>query len=63
MQGMDKRHDGHAWTKTTTSHIKNDMNLKFRTSTCGSAPQHVQATSVVTIRIANTLPAFIAPLR
>jgi hypothetical protein len=63
IQGMDKRHDGHAWTKTTTSHIKNDMNLKFRTSTCGSAPQHVQATSVVTIRIANTLPAFIAPLR
>jgi hypothetical protein len=27
MQGMDKRHDGHAWTKTVTSHIKNDMNL------------------------------------
>jgi hypothetical protein len=32
MQGMDKRHDGHAWTKTVTSHIKNDMNLTFRTS-------------------------------
>jgi hypothetical protein len=34
MQGMDKRHDGHAWTKTITSHIKNDMNLTFCTSTC-----------------------------
>jgi hypothetical protein len=34
MQGMDKHHDGHAWTKTVTSHIKNDMNLTFRTSTC-----------------------------
>jgi hypothetical protein len=33
MHGMDKRHDGHAWTKTITSHIKNDMNLTFRTST------------------------------
>jgi hypothetical protein len=34
MHGMDKRHDGHAWTKTVTSHIKNDMNLTFCTSTC-----------------------------
>jgi hypothetical protein len=34
MQGMDKRHDGHAWTKTVTSHIKNDMKLMFHTSTC-----------------------------
>jgi hypothetical protein len=34
MQGMDKHHDGHAWTKTVTSHIKNDMKLTFRTSTC-----------------------------
>jgi hypothetical protein len=31
---MDKHHDGHAWTKTIISHIKNDMNLTFRTITC-----------------------------
>jgi hypothetical protein len=34
MHGMDKRHDGHAWTKTLTSNIKSDMSLTFRTSTC-----------------------------
>jgi hypothetical protein len=34
MHGMDKRHDGHAWTKTVTSNIKSDMSLTFRTSTC-----------------------------
>jgi hypothetical protein len=34
MAGMDKRHDGHAWTKTITSHIKNDMGLTFCTSSC-----------------------------
>jgi hypothetical protein len=34
MYGMDKRHDGQAWTKTVTSNIKSDMSLTFRTSTC-----------------------------
>jgi hypothetical protein len=34
MHGMNKRHDGHTWTKTVTSHIKNDMSLTFRISTC-----------------------------
>jgi hypothetical protein len=34
MYGMDKRHDGHAWTKTVTSNIKSDTSLSFRTSTC-----------------------------
>ena len=34
MHGMDKRHDGHAWTKTVTSNIKSDVRLTFRTSTC-----------------------------
>jgi hypothetical protein len=34
MVGMDKRHDGQAWTKTITSHIKNGMGLTFRTSSC-----------------------------
>jgi hypothetical protein len=33
MHGMDKRHDGHAWTKTITSNIKSDMSLTFCTST------------------------------
>jgi hypothetical protein len=32
--GMDIHHDSHAWTKTITLHIKNDMNLTFCTSTC-----------------------------
>jgi hypothetical protein len=34
MHGMDKHHDGHAWTKTVTSNIKSDMSLTFHTSTC-----------------------------
>jgi hypothetical protein len=34
MHGMDKRHDGHAWTKIVISHIKSDMSLTFRSSTC-----------------------------
>jgi hypothetical protein len=32
MHGMDNRRNGHAWTKTITSHIKNDMSLMFYTS-------------------------------
>jgi hypothetical protein len=34
MHGMDKRHDGHAWTKTVVSNIKIDMSLTFHTSIC-----------------------------
>ena len=34
LRGMDKRHDGHAWTRTITSNIKNDMGLTFRSSSC-----------------------------
>ena len=34
LRGMDKRHNGHAWTCTITSNIKNDMGLTFRTSSC-----------------------------
>jgi hypothetical protein len=34
MHGMDKRHDGHVWTKIVTSNIKSDMSLTFRTPTC-----------------------------
>lgn len=32
--GMDKRYDGHAWTRTITSNIMNDVGLSFRTSSC-----------------------------
>ena len=34
MQGMDKRYDGHVWTKTITTNITNDMGLSFRFSSC-----------------------------
>lgn len=32
LQGMDKQFDGHAWTRTITSYIMNDLGLTFRTS-------------------------------
>jgi hypothetical protein len=34
MVGMDKRHNRHAWIKTVTLYVKNDMNLMFRISSC-----------------------------
>ena len=34
MEGMDKRYDGHAWTRTLTSNINNNLGLKFRRSAC-----------------------------
>jgi hypothetical protein len=34
MVRMDKRHDGHVWTRTSISHIKNDMGLTFRSASC-----------------------------
>jgi hypothetical protein len=34
MQGMDKRYDGHVWTKTITTNITNDFGLSFRSSAC-----------------------------
>jgi hypothetical protein len=34
MMGMDKRHNGHVWTRTYTSHIKNNMDLTFRSASC-----------------------------
>jgi hypothetical protein len=34
MVGMEKRHDGHVWTRTSTFHIKNDMGLTFRSASC-----------------------------
>ena len=29
MDGMDKRYDGHVWTKTLTTNISNNLNLTF----------------------------------
>jgi hypothetical protein len=34
IMGMYKPRNGHAWTKTITSHTKNDMGLTFCTSSC-----------------------------
>jgi hypothetical protein len=34
MHGMDKRYDGHVWTKTITTNITNDFGLSFRFSAC-----------------------------
>jgi hypothetical protein len=34
MVGMDKRHNGHVWIRTSTSHIKSDMGLTFRSASC-----------------------------
>jgi hypothetical protein len=34
MVGMDKRQDRHVWIRTSTSHIKNDMGLTFRSASC-----------------------------
>jgi hypothetical protein len=34
MVDMDKRHDGHVWTRISTSHIKSDMGLTFRSTSC-----------------------------
>lgn len=31
---MDRRYDGHAWTRTITSNIKNELKLIFWTSSC-----------------------------
>jgi hypothetical protein len=56
MHGMDKRHDGHAWTKTITSHIKSDMNLTFRTSTCVGHLRCENQHCEYTIRIHRTFP-------
>jgi hypothetical protein len=34
MEGMDKRYDGHVWTKTQTTNITNSFGLAFRSSAC-----------------------------
>ena len=36
MEDMDKRYDGHMWTKTMTTNITNSLNLTFWSSTCVS---------------------------
>jgi hypothetical protein len=56
MHGMDKHHDGHAWTKTVTSNIKSDMSLTFRTSTCISHLRCENQDCEYTSRIHRTSP-------
>ncbi len=34
MQGMDRKHDGHAWCKVKMTNINNDFNLNFRKACC-----------------------------
>ncbi len=34
MQGMDRKHDGHAWYKVKTTNIKNNFNLNFQRVCC-----------------------------
>ena len=34
MSGMDKRHDGHVWSKTVTTNITNSQGFTFKTSSC-----------------------------
>ena len=34
MDGMDKRYDGHVWTKTQSTNITNNLSLTFRSSIC-----------------------------
>ena len=34
MDGMDKQYDGHTWYKTMTTNIANNVDLKFRKSSC-----------------------------
>ena len=34
LRGMDRRYDGHAWSRTITSNIQNDLKLLFRASSC-----------------------------
>jgi hypothetical protein len=56
MHGMGKRHDGQAWTKIVTSHIKSDMSLKFRTSTCVGHLHCENQDCEYTSRICRTSP-------
>jgi hypothetical protein len=34
MQGMDKKYDGHAWSKVITTNIKNNFGLSFKKVRC-----------------------------
>jgi hypothetical protein len=54
--GMDKHHYSHAWTKTITSHIKNDMSLTFHTSTCIGHLRYENQDCKYTFRIHCTSP-------
>ena len=56
MTGMDKRYDGHAWTRTITSHIKNDAGLTFRMSSCIGHIQCNNSSCAYLSRIHRTAP-------
>jgi hypothetical protein len=56
MQGMDKHHDGHAWTKTVISNIKNHMDLTFCTSTCAGHLRCGNQDCEYTTRVHRTSP-------
>ena len=56
MHGMDKRYDGHAWTKIVTSNIKSDVNLTFRTSICIGHLRCGNQECKYTTRIHHTFP-------
>ena len=56
IQSMDKHHDGHAWPKTVTSNIKNDINLTFRTSSCAGHLHCGNLNCDYTTRIHRTSP-------
>ncbi len=34
MQGMDRKYDGHAWSKVITTNIKNNFDLGFKKARC-----------------------------
>ena len=48
MEGMDKRYDRHAWTKTYTTNIVNEFGLIFRSSNCVG---HIQCTNEACARL------------
>ena len=57
LRGMDRCHDGHAWTRTITSNIKNDMGLTFRTSSYSGHLRCSNADCEYITRVHRTLVA------
>jgi hypothetical protein len=53
MQGMDKRYDGHVWTKTITTNITNEFGLSFRSSACVGHLRWTPASQQQGVRISD----------